>query len=173
MVCLHPRTRRPVVVFVTLGLLATPAGALADTANHHQGGLQVQQNNGFTAACGPAADIQAMTMAVGLVGLGNVALFTGPGRTGTGCDVITGNGLPIGTDIQIKGLTAANAENNTDEQVAVYSDQTDDRAAIVPAGADSDFTPVDVNFAAYPDGSNPPPDDRGLNAAAVFTFPKS
>jgi len=34
----------------------------------------------------------------------------------------------------------------------------------------SDIAPVDVNFAAYPEGSTPPPDDRGLIPAAVFKF---
>jgi len=33
-----------------------------------------------------------------------------------------------------------------------------------------DIAPVDVNFAAYPEGSTPPPDDRGLIPAAVFKF---
>jgi hypothetical protein len=168
MVHLRPRTRRAAAAFVALGLLAVPAPAVADTTNHHQGGLPVQQINGFDAVCGTAADIRATTWALGLIGLGNVALYTGPHRTGTACDVLTGNGLPTGTDFQVKGMTAANVENNTDEPVAVYSDQTGNLDAVVPAGTDSDITPVDVNFAAYPAGSNPPPDDKGLVPAAAF-----
>jgi hypothetical protein len=180
---LRPRTRRSAAVtLAATGILAPAAIASAGTVTHkvtntsqssnNSQHLPVQSDNGYDAACGPAADVQAMTMALGMVGLGNVALYTGPGRTGTGCDVITGNGLPIGTDFQIRGMKAANVENNTDEPVAVYSDQTDDLDAVVPAGTDSDITPVDVNFAAYPQGSTPPPDDRGLIPTAVFQFPK-
>ncbi|MEY9929106.1 hypothetical protein ABH926_003746 [Catenulispora sp. GP43] len=175
---LRPRTRRAAAVaLAATGILAPAAFASAATVTHKSTNnsrhLPVQSDNGYDAACGPAADIQAMTMALGMVGLGNVALYTGPGRTGTGCDVITGNGLPIGTDFQVRGMTAANVENNTDEPVAVYSDQSDDLDAVVPAGTDSDIAPVDVNFAAYPEGSPPPPDDRGLIPAAVFKFPGS
>lgn len=177
MASLRPRPRRAAAVALTAtGLLAasvviaSAATVTHRTTNHGQS-LPVQTDNGYTATCGPAADIQAVTMALGMVGIGNVALYTGPGRTGTGCDVITGNGLPIGTDFQVKGKTVANVENNTDEPMAVYSDQTDNLDAVVPAGTDKDVTPVDVNFAAYPAGSTPPPDDRGLNATAVFAFP--
>lgn len=186
---LRPRTRRTAAVaLAATGILIPAAIASAATVTHKSTNhsritntsqstnnsrhLPVQSDNGYDAACGPAADVQAMTMALGMVGLGNVALYTGPGRTGTGCDVITGNGLPIGADFQIRGMKAANVENNTDEPVAVYSDQTDDLDAVVPAGTDSDIAPVDVNFAAYPQGSTPPPDDRGLIPTAVFQFPK-
>ena len=191
------RTRRTAAIaFAATGILLAPSAALASAASgkhhaeHHaehyaenhtvhttrtstnnSRQLPVQTNNGYNAACGPAADVEAMSMALGLVGIGNVALYTGAGRTGTGCDVITGTGLPIGTDFQIMGMTAANVDNRSDEPVAVYSDTTDDLDAVVPAGADSDITPVDVNFAAYPQGSTPPPDDRGLIPAAVFQFP--
>ncbi|MEY9856302.1 hypothetical protein ABH935_001906 [Catenulispora sp. GAS73] len=180
----HPRLRprrAAAVAFAATGLIATPAAiaAAATGVNHtthttrvtnHSQGLPVQSNNGYDAACGPAADVQAMSMALGLVGIGNVALYTGPGRTGSGCDVISGNGLPIGTDFQVMGMTAANVDNRSDEPVAVYSDTTDNLDAVVPAGADSDISPVDVNFAFYPEGSTPPPDDRGLVPAAVFQF---
>lgn len=178
------RPRRAVAVaFAATGLLAAPAAIAAaatgtDHTTHttrvtnHSQGLPVQSNNGYDAACGPAADVQAMSMALGLVGIGNVALYTGAGRTGTGCDVISGKGLPIGTDFQVMGMTAANVDNRSDESVAVYSDTTDDLDAVVPAGADSDIRPVDVNFAFYPEGGagTPPPDDRGLVPAAVFQF---
>lgn len=176
MTSLRPRTRRAAAVALTaIGIFAAPAVvASAATVTHrttnHGQSLPVQSQNGYDAACGPAADIQAMTMALGLVGIGDVALYTGPGRTGTGCDVITGNGLPIGTDFQVMGMTAANVDNHADEPVAVYSDQTDNLDAVVPAGTDSDIAPVDVNFAAYPENSTPPPDDRGLIPAAVFKF---
>lgn len=51
----------------------------------------------------------------------------GPGR-----DVISGNELPIGPDVQVAGMTAANVDNRdnrTDEPVAIHSDQTDNLAA--------------------------------------------
>ena len=173
---LRPRTRlAAAVALATAGLLAAPAAtasAVTVTVTDQSDHLPVQQINGYDAACGPAADVAAMSMALGLVGIGNVALYTGPGRGGTGCDVITGNGLPTGTDFQVMGMTAANVDNQTDEPLAVYSDRTDNLDAVVPPGTDSDITPVDVNFAAYPAGSTPPPDDRGLIPAAVFQFPK-
>jgi hypothetical protein len=166
---LRPRTRLAAVALATAGVLAAPAAtASAATASQH---LPVQQNNGYYAACGPAADVEGMATALSLAGIGNVALYTGAGRTGTGCDVISGNGLPIATDFQVMGMTAANVDNRTDEPVAVYSDLSDNLDAVVPAGTDADITPVDVNFAAYPVGSNPPPDDRGLIPTAVFQFP--
>lgn len=177
MVNLRSRPRRTAAVaFAAAALLAAPAvTASADTvtvtSNSH--GLPVQSDNGYQATCGPAADIEAVTMALGLVGIGNVALYTGPGRTGTGCDVITGNWLPIGTDFQVMGMTAANVDNRTGEPIAIYSDQTDNLDTVVPAGTDADIKPVDVNFAAYPQGSTPPPDDRGLIPTAVFKFPKT
>lgn len=176
MASLRPRTRRAVaIVIAASGIIATPAvAASAATVTHgtknHNEGLPVQTDNGYAAACGPAIDIEAMSMALRLVGIGNVALYTGPGRTGSGCDVISGNGQPIGTDFQVSGMTAGNVDNRTDEPVAVYSDQTDNLDAIVPAGTDRDITPVDANYAAYPEGTTPPPDDRGLNATAVFKF---
>lgn len=176
MASLRPRTRRAVAVaLAAAGILTAQAfAASAETVTHrttnHSQDLPVQSVNGYDATCGPADDIEALTMALGLVGIGNVALYTGPGRTGTGCDVISGNGLPIGTDFQVKGMTAANVDNRGDEPVAVYSDLTDNLDAVVPAGTDSDITPVDVNYAAYPEGSTPPPDDRGLIPAAVFQF---
>ena len=176
MASLRPRVRRAVAVaFAAGGVLAAQAfaasAATVTPVTSHNQSLPVQTDNGYNATCGPAADIEALTMALGMVGIGNVALYTGPGRTGTGCDVISGNGLPIGTDFQVTGMTAANVDNRSDEPVAVYSDRTDNLDAVVPAGMDSDITPVDVNFAAYPEGSTPPPDDRGLIPAAVFTFP--
>ena len=163
------------VAFAATGVLAVPAAlasaaTVTDSRTNHSRSLPVQTVNGYNAACGPAADIEAMTMALGLVGIGNVALYSGPGRTGTGCDVISGNGQPIGTDFQVMGMTAANVDNRTDEPVAVYSDQTGNLDAVMPAGADSDITPVDVNYAAYPEGTTPPPDDRGLNPTAMFKF---
>lgn len=174
MTSLRPRVRRAAALaLVAAGVVAVPAAASAATSTRHANHsrqLPVQQNNGYYAACGAAADVEAMSFALGLAGVGNVALFTGPGRTGLGCDVISGNGLAIGTDFQVMGMTAANVDNRSDEPVAVYSDQTDDLDAVVPAGADSDITPVDVNYAAYPAGSTPPPDDRGLIPTAVFQF---
>jgi hypothetical protein len=166
--------RAAAVVLAATGVVSVSAVAAATTSvqhpNHSQQ-LPTQSNNGFYAACGGAADIAAMSFALSLAGVGNVALYTGPQRTGQGCDVISGNGLPIGTDFQVMGMTAANVDNRGDEPVAVYSDTTDNLDAVVPAGADSDITPVDVNFAAYPEGTTPPPDDRGLIPAAVFHFP--
>lgn len=175
MVGLSPRTRRAAaVVLAATGVLGAPAVvASATTVSKNANAskqLPAQSSNGYYAACGSAADIGAMAFALSLAGIGNVALYTGPQRTGQGCDVITGNGLAIGTDFQVMGMTAANVDNHSDEPVAVYSDQTDNLDAVVSAGADDDIAPVDVNFAAYPEGSTPPPDDRGLIPAAVFHF---
>ncbi|WP_344665400.1 hypothetical protein [Catenulispora yoronensis] len=130
-----------------------------------------QHNNGYTAGCGTAEEAEVAAEMLARLGIGDVALFTGPGRTGRGCVVFTGNGQPIGTDFQVAGMTAASVANYTDEPVAVYSDVTDLLDAVVPAGTSADIRPVDVNFASYPVGSTPPPDDRGLNATAVFQFP--
>ena len=44
------------------------------------------------------------------------------------------------------------------------------RLPVQSRNGSSDLAPVDVNFAAYPEGSTPPPDDRGLIPAAVFKF---
>lgn len=175
MTSLSARVRRTAaIVLAATGVLGAPAAVVSaatvtkNTNNSKQ--LPAQSSNGYYAACGAASDIEAMAFALSLAGIGNVALYTGPQRTGRGCDVITGNGLAIGTDFQVTGMTAANVDNHSDEPVAVYSDKTDNLDAVVPAGADDDIAPVEVNFAAYPEGSTPPPDDRGLIPAAVFHF---
>ncbi|NUR60675.1 MAG: hypothetical protein HOV87_18745 [Catenulispora sp.] len=161
------------------GLLLCQAGAAAAAAHprtdsHSTGGMRgtvEQQINGYTDACGSAAAITLAAEMLARLGVGSVALFTGPGRTGTGCVVVTGDGQPIGTDFQITRMTAASVANYTDEQVAIYSDLTDKLDAVVPPHSTADIKPVDVNFASYPEGTTPPPDDRGLNPRAVFQFP--
>lgn len=168
----RPRLLASALALAAVGALAAPAApASAASGSNASTSLPTQEDNGYYAACGPAADVSAMAFALSLAGVGNVALYTGAGRTGTGCDVITGNGQPIATDFQVMGMTAANVDNHTDEPQAVYSDLTDNLDAVVPAGTDADITPVDVNFAAYPVGTTPPPDDRGLIPTAVFHFP--
>ncbi|GAA1983571.1 hypothetical protein [Catenulispora subtropica] len=179
---LRPRIGTPfahAVAVAATGVLLCQAGTAAavtrGAADTRSGtgskGLVEQQINGYTDACGPAAAVTVAAEMLSRIGIGNVALYTGPGRTGRGCVVVTGNGQPIGTDFQIMHMTAANVANYTDEPVAVYSDLTDNLDAVVPARTDADITPVDVNFAFYPEGTTPPPDDRGLIPTAVFQFP--
>jgi hypothetical protein len=173
----------PTVALVAAGVLGcqtATAAAIATAAtreaspvrsNVNFGGMVEQQINGHTDACGSAARVDLAAALLARIGVGNVAFFTGAGRTGTGCVVVTGNRQPVGTDFRIRGLTAASVANNTDQPVAVYSDQTGNLDAVVPARTDADITPVDVNFASYSQGTTPPPDDRGLVPTAVFQFP--
>ena len=175
MVSLRSRSRRvAAVAFAAVGLLATPVApgviAAADTGTDSSQELPVQTDNGYDAVCGPAAGIQALTMALGFVGIGNVALYSGPGRTGSGCDVISGGGQSGDSYFQVKGMTVGNVDNRSAEPVAVYSVSTDKLVTVVPAGGDLDFAPSEVNFAFYPAGGTPPSDDKGLVQAAVFQF---
>lgn len=173
-----PRSHLATLTAAT-GLLMCQAGAATAAVrpaadNHGTGGMRgtvQQQVNGYTDACGPAAGVTIAADMLARIGIGSVALYTGPGRTGTGCVVVTADGQPIGTDFQITRMTVASVANYTDEQVAVYSDLTDNLDAVLPPHSTGDIRPVDVNFAFYPEGTTPPPDDRGLHPTAVFQFP--
>jgi len=133
-------------------------------------GLDVQESGGFLGAQGPAALVASASATLRLGGVGNTALYTGAGETGTGFVVISGNGVQPTTDFQVMGMTAANVENNSTRLDAVYSDDGSELDALVAPGTDSDIAPVDIDYAAYPVGSTPPPDNRGLNPDAQFTF---
>lgn len=132
-------------------------------------GLTVQEAGGYVGAEGPASLVVSTSQELAALGVGNTALFTGPGETGTGFLVVSGNGAAQGTDFQVVNMTAASVLNASDAQDAVYSDNSSNLAAVVAAGASADITPVDVDYAVYPDGSTPPPDNRGLNPTAQFT----
>lgn len=133
-------------------------------------GQSMQQAGGFFGFEGPASMVKAAAAALSLSGIGNTVLYTGAGETGSGFLIVSGDDLPVGTDFQVMGMTAANVENNTNQEDVVYSDKSGKRAAIIAPGTDQDITPVDVDYAAYPVGSNPPPDNRGLNPAAQFAW---
>ena len=133
-------------------------------------GLDVQESDGFLAAEGSAALVRSASETLRDGGVGNTALYTGAGETGAGVVVISGNGVQPTTDFQVMEMTAASVENNSTQRDAVYSDNSSALDAIVAPGTDADITPVDVDYAAYPVGSTPPPDNRGLNPNAQFTF---
>jgi hypothetical protein len=135
-----------------------------------QQGLSVQVSDGFLAAEGPAALVETASEALRRGGVGNTALYTGAHETGSGVVVISGNGVLPTTDFQVMEMTAANIENNSTRLDAVYSDNSSALDALVAPGIDADVTPVDVDYAAYPVGSTPPPDNHGLNPNAQFTF---
>ena len=133
-------------------------------------GLTVQESSGVLGAEGPAAKVAAASEQLELGGVGNTALYTGAGETGTGFLVISGNALVPTMDFQVMGMTAANIENSSTQLDAVYSDDSSLLDALVPPGQDADVTSVDVDYAAYPAGSTPPPDNHGLNPDAQFEF---
>jgi outer membrane receptor protein involved in Fe transport len=133
-------------------------------------GLTFQESSGVLGAEGPAADVAFASEQLELGGVGNTALYTGAGETGTGFVVISGNALPPTTDFEVMGMTAANVENSSSCLDAVYSDDSSLLDALVPPGKDMNVTPVDVDYAAYPVGSTPPPDNHGLNPDAQFDF---
>jgi hypothetical protein len=135
-----------------------------------QQGLNVQLSGGFLAAEGPATLVKTASESLMRGGVGNTALYTGAGETSTGVVVISGNGVLPTTDFQVMEMIVANVENNSTQRDAVYSDNSSALAAVVAPGTDADITPVDVDFAAYPVGSAPPPDNHGLNPDAQFTF---
>lgn len=135
-----------------------------------QQGLDVQQSDGFLSAEGPATLVRTASASLMHGGVGNTALYTGIGETGTGVVVISGNEVLPTTDFQIVEMTASNVENNSTQLDAVYSDTDSALDALVAPGTDANVTPVDVDYAAYPVGSTPPPDNHGLNPNAQFTF---
>jgi hypothetical protein len=132
-------------------------------------GLSIQFSGGYLGAEGPAALVESASRDLHEIGIDNTALFTGAGETGTGFLVVSGGHVAEGTDFQVMNMTAASVHNASDAQDAVYSDGGG-LDAVVPAGASADIKPVDVDYAAYPDGSTPPPDNRGLHPTAQFTF---
>ena len=138
-------------------------------------GLSVQESAGYLGAEGPAAQITALSESLLAEGIGNSALFTGAGETGEGFLVISGNGLtpPAGSvsqlAFQVMGMTAASITNNSTWLDAVYSDEGPNVANVAP-GVSADFTPVDVDYAAYAPGDTPPPDNRGINPLAQFVW---
>ncbi|HWG25809.1 hypothetical protein [Actinospica sp.] len=133
-------------------------------------GLIFQDSAGYLGAEGPAAQVKAASAELAAGHVGNTALYTGVGETGTGFLVISGDGLPPTTDFQVMGMTAANVENNSDQLDAVYSDDGSQLDAAVPPNTDMDITPVDIDYAAYPPDYTPPPDNHGLNPTAQFDF---
>jgi len=133
-------------------------------------GLDVQESGGFLGAQGPAALVASASATLRLGGVGNTALYTGAGESGIGFVVISGNGVAPTTDFQVMAMTATSVENNSTQLDAVYSDDGSELDALVAPGTDADITPVDIDYAAYPVGSTPPPDNRGLNPDAQFIF---
>ena len=173
-------TRTTIAASAVLFLAAPSVGASAEISSSallaeampllQQQGLDVQVADGFLAAEGPAALVATASESLRRGGVGNTALYTGAHETGNGVVVISGNGVLPTTDFQIMEMTAANVENNSTQLDAVYSDDSSALDALVAPGTDADITPVDVDFAAYPVGSTPPPDNHGLNPNAQFTF---
>ncbi|HET9173085.1 MAG TPA: hypothetical protein VFN97_26895 [Actinospica sp.] len=154
-----------------LVFFAAPRASAFDTAALlREYGLTFQDAAGFLGAEGPAVQVERASAALREGGEGNTSLYTGSGATGTGFLVISGNGLPPTFDVQVMGMTAANVENNSDRLDAVYSDDGSQLDAAVPPDTDMDITPVDIDYACYPPGYTPPPDNHGLNPTAVFDF---
>ena len=134
-------------------------------------GLTIQESHGFIAGTGSAAAVKSAASELTGLGVGNTALYTGAGGTGQGIVILTGNDEPEGTDFQVVNLTAAHVQNDSADQDAVYADNGGGLAATVAPSGSSDLTPpVDVDFAVYPPGTTPPPDNRGLNPSAQFTW---
>ena len=186
------RTKPAVCAGLTLAatalLLAAPTAAAADAAASagavqgggvrvllEQSGLSVEQSGDYLGVEGPAAQILGLGNALAAEGIGNSALFTGAGETGEGFLVVSGNDLnpPPGgegqIDFQVMGMTAASIANNSSRLDAVYSDTGPNVANVAP-GTSADFTPTDIDYAAYPVGSTTPPDNRGINPIAQFTW---
>lgn len=160
------------VAGLVLAVAAPPASAAPfDAATLlRQDGLAYQDSVGYLGAEGPAAQIKTAAAELTASHVGNTVLYTGAGETGTGFLIVSGNHLPPTLDFQVVGMTAANVENNTAQLDAVYSDDGSELDAVVPAGTDVDITPVDVDYAVYPPGYVPPPDNHGLNPTAQFVY---
>ena len=163
------------VAGLAFGLAAPTASAASATAFDsiallQKADLTFQDSAGYLGAEGPAAQVKAASAELAAGRVGNTAFYTGAGETGTGFLVISGDGLPPTTDFQVMGMTAANVENNSDQLDAVYSDDGSQLDATVPPKTDMDVTPVDIDYAAYPPGYSPPPDNHGLNPTAEFAF---
>ena len=153
-----------------LGFAAPSAHASDAAALLQQYGLTFQDSAGFLGAEGPAAQIMHASAALRAGGEGNTALYTGARGTGTGFLIVSGNGQSPTLDFQVIGMTAANVENNSDQLNAVYSDDGSQLDAAIPPGTDMDIPAVDIDYAVYPPGYTPPPDNHGLNPTAEFTF---
>lgn len=172
-----PRALPSALVVLTLAVTVTAAPTATASAAFTEAmpmlqkdGLDVQESDGFLGAQGPAALIASASATLRLGGVGNTALYTGAGETGTGFVVISGNGVAPTTDFEVMAMTAASVENNSTQLDAVYSDDGSELDALVAPGTYSDITPVDIDYAAYPVGATPPPDNRGLNPDAQFVF---
>ena len=135
-----------------------------------QQGLDVQISGGVLGAEGPAALVKQASATLRLGGVGNTALYTGKDESGTGFVVVSGNRMPPTTDFQVMDMTAASVENNSTQLDAVYSDDGAELDALVAPETNTDITPVDIDYAAYPVGSTPPPDNHGLNPTSQFTY---
>lgn len=153
-----------------LGFATPSAHAFDALALLQQYGLTFQDSAGFLGAEGPAAQIMRASAALRAGGEGNTALFTGARGTGTGFLIVSGDGQPPTLDFQVIGMTAVNVENNSDQLNAVYSDDGSELDAAVSPGTDMDIPAVDVDYAVYPPGYTPPPDNHGLNPTAEFVF---
>jgi hypothetical protein len=153
-----------------LGCAAPSAHAFDAATLLRQYGLTFQDSAGFLGAEGPAALIMHASAALRAGGEGNTALYTGAGGTGIGFLIVSGNGQPPTLDFQVIGMTAANVENNSDQLNAVYSDDGSELDATIPPDTDMDIPVVDVDYAVYPPGYTPPPDNHGLNPTAAFVF---
>ncbi|WP_034270906.1 hypothetical protein [Actinospica robiniae] len=151
---------------------ATPAASTRapSPGSFEFGGLTVQESNGYYAATGPAAAVRATAAKLAASHLGNTAFFTGAKETGAGIVVVTGDSRPEGTDFRIANLTAASVVNNSTDQDAVYWNAGEGLDVVVAPGASASIPPDDVDFALYPVGATPPPDNRGLIPNAQFTW---
>lgn len=149
---------------------AGPASAADIRALVVAQGLTVQESGGYLGAEGPASLVESTSRELAALGVGNTALFTGAGESGTGFLVVSGNHAAEGTDFQVMNMTAASVTNAGDAQDAFYSDNSNALDAVVAPGDTTDIPPVDVDYAVYPVGTTPPPDNRGLNPTAQFVF---
>ena len=151
-------------------LVASPVSALDTIALLQRDGLTFQISAGLLGAEGPAAEVRSASDELRSGHVGTTAFFTGAHESGTGFLIVSGNDVPPLVDFAILGLTAASVVNNTTQLDAVYSDDTSQLAAVVPADSETDITAPDIDYAVYPLGSTPPPDNRGLNPDVQFTF---
>lgn len=154
-------------------LLTTSPAATLDTvsiATLQRDGLTFQISAGLLGAEGPAARIAAASAELRSGHVGTTAFYTGAHETGTGFLIVSGDDVPPLVDFEVLGMTAASVANNSAKLDAVYSDDTSQLAAVVPADSEIDITPVDIDYAVYPLRSTPPPDNRGLNPDVQFTF---
>lgn len=159
-----------IVAFAGIANSAPDASAFDAITVLQNDGLAFQDSAGYLGAEGPAARVAEASATLAAGHVGNTALYTGPGETGTGFLVISGDDLPPTTDFQVIDMTAASVQNNSDQLDAVYSDDGAQLDATVPPNTTTDITPVDIDYAAYPPTYAPPPDNHGLNPTTQFVF---